>query len=202
MNEQLFQQALMTVQSRRLQAKSENERRHLEIEQKVPQIAEIHSQMAQTAARLFAMIREGRLGEIERLKQENMEAQKLCTQFLTEKGYPADYLEMHYQCEKCSDTGYYQGRYCTCLEQEIAKRAIQKMNRSAQLELASFEQFSLDYYKGRTTEQGQDCYAVMERILTRCRKYAAQFSPNANSLLFYGRTGLGKTHISLSIARE
>ena len=204
MNEQLFQQALMTVQSRRLQAKSENDRRHQEISRKIPQIGEINSQLAQTATRLFSLMQDGKAHaeQIEQLRQENVEAQKLCTQLLTANGYPADYLELHYQCEKCSDTGYYQGKYCSCLEQEIAKAAIRKMNRSAQIELATFEQFSLDYYQGRSTPQGEDCYTVMKRILTRCRNYAAGFTPGAQSLLFYGRTGLGKTHLSLAIAHD
>ena len=203
MNEQLFQQALLSVQSRRMQAQSENDRRHREINAKIPQIAEINSQLAQTSARLFAMMRDGKANEeqIEQLRRENLEAQKICAQLLTANGYPADYLEIRYQCEKCNDTGYYQGRYCPCLEQAIAAAAIRSMNRSAQLELASFEQFSLEYYRGRTVN-GEDCYDMMRRILSACQSYAAQFSRKSPSLLFYGGTGLGKTHLSLAIAHD
>ena len=93
---------------------------------------------------------------------------------------------------KCNDTGYYQDHYCNCLEQEIASSAIREMNRSAQLALATFDQFSLEYYRGRTSQNGEDCYAMMRRILSACQSYAAGFTEKSPSLLFYGGTGLGK----------
>ena len=204
MNDQLFQQALQTVQARRLQATSENDRRHAEINVKIPQIAEINSQLAQTGSRIFTMMQSGKAIEeqLASLRRENEEAQRLCSQLLVENGYPSDYLDLHYQCEKCSDTGYYNGHYCDCLQKEIAAAAIRKMNESAQLQLCCFDQFSLDYYKGRTAENGADCYQTMKRILAACEHYAEHFSKESPSLLFVGRTGLGKTHLSLSIARE
>ena len=136
------------------------------------------------------------------LRRENEEAQQLCSQLLVQNGYPADYLELHYHCERCNDTGYCNGHYCDCLQKEIAAAGIRKMNESAQLQLCRFDQFSLDYYKGRTTENGTDCYQTMKRILAACENYAATFSKDSPSLLFVGRTGLGKSHLSLSIARE
>ena len=33
---------------------------------------------------------------------------------LLESGYPADYLDMHYTCPDCRDTGYVGGRKCRC----------------------------------------------------------------------------------------
>ena len=204
MNEQIFQQALLNVQARRMQGISEHDRRYAEVNAKIPQIAEINSQLAQTGARIFGMMQQGQASEalLDSMRQENLEAQRICKQLLEANGYPADYLDLHYSCEKCSDTGYFGGVYCDCLQKEIAAAAIRKMNESAQLQLCSFDQFSLDYYKGRVTEQGEDCFAVMRRILTACQTYAANFSLESPSLLFLGRTGLGKTHLSLSIARE
>ena len=204
MNEQLFRQALLTVQSRRLAAQSENDRRHREINEKIPQIAEINSQLVQTSSRLFGLMQGGtaREAEIERLRRENLDAQQIIAQLLSANGYPADYLEIHYRCPLCNDTGYEQNHYCKCLEQEIAAAAIRNMNRSAQLELATFEQFSLEYYRGLTSPQGEDCFAMMRRILNACQSYAANFTQRSPSLLFYGGTGLGKTHLSLAIARE
>jgi DNA replication protein DnaC len=76
------------------------------------------------------------------------------------------------------------------------------MNENAQLRLSTFQQFSLDYYRGKQNEQGEECYFTMQRIYQVCRKYAAEFSTESPSLLFYGKTGLGKTHLSLAIAAE
>ena len=40
----------------------------------------------------------------------------------------------------------------------------------------------------------------MESVLNYCKEYAADFSRRSPSLLLYGKTGLGKTHLSLAIA--
>lgn len=204
MNEQVFSHALAAVQARRVAATTENERRFAEINRKVPQIAEINAQLATTASRIFAVLQEGESQEqrLEALKRENLEAQRIIAQLLQQNGYPADYLELHYHCETCNDTGYCDGHYCDCLQAEIASAAIRKMNANAQLKLAGFDTFSLDFYRGLTTPQGEDCYAVMRRIFEACKGYAAHFSKDSPSLLFYGRSGLGKTHLSLAIAHD
>lgn len=204
MNEAIFQKALQTVQARRIRAEAENEQRYQEISAKIPPIAEINSQLALTSSRILEIAQSGKdvADRIENLRRENLEAQKLCAQLLVDHGYPADYLDMHYTCEKCSDTGYANGTYCECLRKAIASAGITQMNQSAQLKLCDFSAFSLSYYKGKTTPQGEDCYATMKKVYNGCVKYAADFSRSSPSLLFYGRSGLGKTHLSLSIARS
>ncbi len=204
MNDLILQKALQTVSSRRLYAKSENDRRYKEVDARIPQLAEINRQLAQTATKILDTYQSGEHVEerLEALKRQNLEAQQLSVSLLKAHGYPADYLDMHYTCECCQDTGYANGGYCECLKKLIASFGISRMNEYAQLTLASFDQFSLDYYRGKTNEQGQDCFQTMQQILHACRRYAGEFTANSPSLLFYGRTGLGKTHLSLSIAAE
>lgn len=204
MNEQIFNQALQRIQARRLQAKTTHEQRCREIEQKIPQITEINAQLAHTASQIFAAMQDPSHVEerLEALRKDNLEAQHIIATLLKANGYPADYLEIHYTCSRCNDTGYCDGHYCDCLQSEIASASIRKMNRNAQLRLATFDQFSLEYYRGRTTEQGEDCFSVMRQIFSKCQNYARTFTTEAPSMLFYGRTGLGKTHLSLAIAHD
>ena len=42
----------------------------------------------------------------------------------------------------------------------------------------------------------------MSKIFDFCKLYAAGFSLRSPSILMFGRTGLGKTHLSLAIAHE
>ena len=63
-----------------------------------------------------------------------------------------------------------------------------------------FESFRLDYYPDRHDPQlGVNPRTVMERNLKHCREYARFFSQGAGNLLLSGTTGLGKTHLALSI---
>ncbi len=204
MNDMILQEALRTIASRRLQAKAENDRRHEEVNRKIPQIAEINHQLAQTAGRILDTLQKGEKMEerLESLKRKNLEAQRISASLLQAGDYPADYLDMHYFCEKCHDTGYYGGEFCDCLKKLAATLGINKMNQNAQLSLSSFDQFSLDYYRGKVDDQGRDCYTIMQHIYHACKRYAAEFTAHSPSLLFYGRTGLGKTHLSLAIAAE
>lgn len=200
MNQQVFQDAMNAVSARRVRAKVENERRYQEINDRIPALAEVNYQLAQTASRILA-------GEdIETVKRQNLQAQRYASQLLENHGYPADYLDMHYTCEKCQDTGFFEGRYCSCLEKLISAFSIEHMNQTTKLQLKSFEQFSLEYYRGIVKEndrkQPVNCYEKMAENLNFCRQYATNFSTHSPSLLFYGRAGVGKTHLSLSIVTE
>ena len=61
------------------------------------------------------------------------------------------------------------------------------------LKESKFSNFNTDLYPEADREN-------MREILEFCIGYAQQFSPDSKSLLFFGRTGLGKTHLSLAIA--
>jgi len=60
----------------------------------------------------------------------------------------------------------------------------------------SFESFRLDYY---TDPSDLD---TMRKVLEHCTNFVNEFSTdNARSMLFVGGTGLGKTHLSTSVAK-
>ena len=42
----------------------------------------------------------------------------------------------------------------------------------------------------------------MKSVYQYCKDYAENFTPDSNGLFMYGKTGLGKTHLSLAIANE
>ena len=51
-------------------------------------------------------------------------------------------------------------------------------------------------------EYGGSARSMMRLILSRCQRYAAHFGPGAESMLFTGGPGLGKTFLSACIARS
>lgn len=199
MNSEIYDKAQSILTSRRMEAFSENERRIQEINDKIPQIREINTQIYNTGRELIEIMTSHR-GEaltqkIEQLKQYNLGAQAMSRQLLTANGYPADYLDIHYHCHKCQDTGYLKNEFCDCFKKLCGSLSAMQLNRNAQLKLSSFDTFSLSYYKG-------DDYFTMNRIFNFARNYAEKFHSASESIFMYGKTGLGKTHLSLAIANR
>ena len=101
-----------------------------------------------------------------------------------------------YFCQKCEDTGAVGEKDCECLITLIRQLAYKQMCKEFPANKYHFEDFSLDYYPDKNEKDR------MEDIYKKTLDYAKNFSKNSPSLFFQGGTGLGKTHISLSIANE
>ncbi len=197
MDTEIYDKAHIILAGRREKAKAENDRRIAEINKKIPEIKEINDTLFNTGKELIKVISNGRnrdtSAEIEKIRQRNMGAQELAKQLLVSHGYPSDYLDMHYTCPKCNDTGYIDSSFCECMKNLFGKLMTEKLNTDAHLTLSSFETFSLSYYIGSD-------YFTMQKILNYTREYAENFSLNSDNILMTGDTGLGKTHLSLAIA--
>lgn len=199
MKSEIFDKAQLIIQNRRQNAVIENDRRIDEINQRIPQIQAINNKIAGAGKELIKIIMAGGddvQQKIDSLKRDNLNAQAMSRQLLVQNGYPADYLEIHYTCSKCNDTGYdASSEMCKCFHKLCGKLEADEMNRHSNLELSSFDTFSLSYYSGED-------YYTMANILDIMKRYAENFSENSRSLFLFGKTGLGKTHLSLAVANR
>lgn len=128
------------------------------------------------------------------LKAENQAMQGERVALLAEMGLAPDYTEPHYTCTVCRDTGYTEkGAMCVCMKRLLVEAGIRSSGLGNLLKRQSFESFSLDYYEGEAKT-----YAA--RVLEASREFAEDFDRTGRNLLFMGGTGLGKTHLSTSIA--
>ncbi|MDE6780572.1 MAG: ATP-binding protein [Ruminococcus sp.] len=201
MNPEIFDKAQIILQNRRHNAVIENDRRIEEINRKLPQIREINNKIANAGKDLVKICMSGcnavqKQQMIEKLKCDNLDAQAASRWHLVNNGYPADYLEIHYNCPKCHDTGYDDNAVmCECFNQLCGKLEADEMNKHSQLKLSSFDTFSLSYYKDEN-------YFTMKRIFDYLKNYAVNFNLHSESILIFGNTGLGKTHLSLAVANK
>lgn len=195
----IFDRAQSIMTSRRAKAESENEMRIAEINARIPQIKEVNEAIINTGRELIRVISEKKevdiSSRIEELRQYNLGAQDMSKKLLEQNGYPADYLDVHYNCPRCNDTGYFDGRFCDCFKKLCGKLSTDELNKNANLALCSFDTFSLSYYKG-------DDYFTMKSILEFTMQYAETFTTNSGSVFMFGPTGLGKTHLSLAAANR
>ena len=203
-NKMILNMALEEIHRRRNMAKAENNMHFEEINRNIPEIGEINSQLAKTGMEILGIIKNGEnvTEKIEDLKRKNNQAQSIVKKLLREKGYPEDYLQIKYTCDKCFDTGFINYDRCDCLKKLIANITAREMNKNSQINLCSFDTFNIDYYQGSDAETTKKYREIMTKIYRYCKKYADNFSPDSDNILMFGRTGLGKTHLSLAIANE
>lgn len=187
------------LDERRAAAEKESERRRAALHQKSPEAAEIDRALRKTGMALFrAACTSGKDAEpFLRVMAENKALQETRAELLASLGLPADYTEVHYTCPACGDSGYVDINMCECMKRELQLATFRSSGLGPLLEKQTFETFSLDYY--RSDPQN---LRLMERTLAAAKQYATGFTKQSGNLIFFGRTGLGKTHLSTAIARE
>ncbi|MBP3390662.1 MAG: ATP-binding protein [Clostridia bacterium] len=138
-------------------------------------------------------------GDSKRLEEIQAECDKLNAQ-KAEKLRLAGLKKPGFYCEKCKDSGYFEGSLCSCVK-DVAKRfAYEELSKSLPLNDCSFDNFDLNYYPDSDDKNGNPRKRATA-ILSLCKQFVDSF-PCGRSLLFIGGAGLGKTHLSLSIVRE
>lgn len=200
----IYEQAESALNRIRFINETAHRQRVEEIERKIPEIAEINAQLTQTIVELSKLfIRKEKNFEdaFKKIKERNQQGQQMITELLISNGYPADYLDEQSNCPKCGDKGYVNGLRCECFIHLLNKYSIERLNASANMPECDFEHFTLEYYRDKVINN-VNCYDVMASNLKTCMDYVENFSEKSGSLLLYGQTGVGKTHLSLAIAKK
>ena len=203
---EMYSRAEEIISARRLanEAKAEENRR--KFEEMEPEYKKWKAEMIDSVQSVLHAIelspaQAGAL--IEAQKTRNLEAQEKISGLLKKHGLPADHLKTHYTCPLCGDTGVRGQRLCSCEIEVLKDLAFTEAGKKSPLKFSRFEDFRLEYYD---TAYSEVCKCSprerMTGILSFCKEYAAGFDTSSQSILMYGETGLGKTHLSLAIAGE
>lgn len=201
---EVYDSAMAVLRQRKNRAEQEAEQRRSSFYLICPRAKEIQRELASVASSTARAVFGGKntAQALSELKEKSLALQKEREELLLGAGLEKDALQPKYQCMRCGDTGYIDGRMCGCLKSLLRQEAYRRLNEMTPLTLSGFEQFDLRYYSDRQESGGVSPRSHMKAVLEGCKNYAANFQAHSNSLLFQGRTGLGKTHLSLSIARE
>lgn len=200
----IYNSAMEQLNQRRIQAEQAAELRRETFFAQCPRAAEIEHQLSSTAILAAkAVLQKGgdTVTELEKLRASNQALQKELQQLLADRGLPADHLQIHYHCPRCRDEGFCDGAMCGCLKKLLRTEACRRLNDTTPLSLSTFESFDLRYYPDEAEEGARTTPRQhMEQVFHYCKAYAENFSLKSQSLLFFGGTGLSKTHLSLAIA--
>ena len=196
---------LMREYSRR-QLANERERQHRiqEVYQKIPRIEEIDKGIGSSAAFHARRLIEGDENALESMRQELKRLKKEKADLLNAHGYRLDFMEPHYTCPDCKDTGYIGSEKCHCLKQAAVDLLYTQSNIKEVLQRENFSTLDMNCYsKAFHPKLGKSIYEDMQGKINFCKAYAASYGiKHHDSLLFTGTTGVGKTFLSNCIGME
>ena len=186
--------------TKHLVAECEADLRRRELHAKLPELAAIDKKLSGVGVELMGVALElgsDKEAKFAALRKENVELNKRRDELLIAEGYPSDYTDVKYECEKCSDSGYVGIKMCDCMRNALVMAGYESSGIAELLRRQTFDSFSLDYYK-----QNPDSYKMMEKIFNYAKSYAENFKSGVSeNIAMFGGTGLGKTHLSSAIAK-
>lgn len=194
-SKEIVNRCVAEINVRRNRAEALAEERRDSLVRAYPEFAKLEKEMRSTLNKLMTLMSgSGDIASgLEKIKNENLAVQKRRRDFLRTVGLSDDYLEPHYECSLCNDTGYVGSQKCECLKKLINAESCNSLNRQSPLSLCNFESFDIGYYEGEEAVH-------MKNVFSFIKEYADNFTSESGNLLFYGNTGLGKTHLSLAVA--
>lgn len=193
---------------KRKAAQDDAEARRSMIHKRFPEIELIDKQLANTGLEVYksAINGENIQEKIAQMKKTTSELKALRASILENNGIEADFTDVRYECRICSDTGYDGIHYCECFRRAMITEAYLGSGLGGALNEQSFDNFSLSYYKDTKSDSGLSERDLIKVILNEAKKYADNFgnekTDDCRNLIFFGGTGLGKTHISTAIAKK
>lgn len=120
-----------------------------------------------------------------------------------ELGITEEYFDSVYRCKKCKDTGMVGNEECSCFRQYLIHKAYGRALLNELSEHESFETFNIGFYsKTERDRLGVTPYENMKMIYGTCKRFAERFGSEYKNLLLMGKTGLGKTFLCNSIAKQ
>jgi DNA replication protein DnaC len=169
-----------------------------EVYEACPEIEQIDNELSKTGLKIFAVATKGKDAldsELAIVRKENEELLARRAFLLVKHGFTRDYTDPIYDCADCCDTGYIDAKMCPCYKHALTIKSYESSGIANLLKKQSFESFSLDMYP-------ENARPAIKKNYDKLKKYVDNFENDKTNFLLVGDTGLGKTHLSTSVAKE
>ena len=200
---QQYDTILRQYDRRQLQNKYELDLRREHAYLTIPELSDLDDELATlSVSRAKAALISG--SALTGISENAVRISELRRKLLTDNGFPEDYLELHYTCNLCKDTGFTNDQKCRCFEQAVVDLLYAQSNVRNAIKTENFDTFSYEYYSSDRTEPttGLTPLANIKNVVTSIKNFIINFDKTYSNLLIYGSTGVGKTFLSNCIANE
>lgn len=195
------QMASSILEQRRIENKENLEKRKREIYSKIPKIEYIDKEIRNLGYDAISLAFKGKETHEneDRIKELSIRKKEI----LTEYGYPNDYLEIHYHCDKCHDTGFVGSQVCSCRKQLTIEERYSQSNIKGILMRENFNNFDKSLFsKNKYFNYEVSPYTNIDYIIKDVKKYINNFEHESRNIYIFGDVGRGKTFLINSIAKE
>lgn len=195
---------MRTYQQQQLQNKHEQDLRRAEVYQRIPAMKELEDAISTTAVSCARKLLDGDQGALDELREKIGDLKEQKALLMKAAGYKPDYMELHYHCPDCQDTGYSEGQKCHCFKQAEMKLLYAQSNIENIIRQENFDTFSYEYFDRSQIIPmiGKTVYEYMHQVVDVCKAFIRDFDTAHGNLLLIGDTGVGKTFLTNCIARE
>lgn len=165
-----------------------------------PQLVDIESRLMLCGTQLLKCVL-NRGQDFDQIKNNIQVLQREKVALLKNFHFSEDYLDEIYSCSLCRDTGFVDGKRCTCLKQLILKHISENSNLTEYMRKQTFENFDFSLF----ANQGENSEQVLKIMRVACEKaiaFADNFDVTHENFLLLGNAGTGKTYLSSCIANR
>ena len=181
-------------------------KRRKEIKNKYPEILELDTTIQKLCLNLSMAALRGITdqNELNNIKEEITDLRAKKYEMLVSHGYNPDYLNLHYNCPKCKDTGFIGIEKCSCFKSKLIKLYYKDSDLEEAVKTNNFKNFNINLYPNhKLNDERYTPRKNIEDILEYITgEYLPNFKNSNTNLLFYGNSGTGKTFLSWCIAKE
>ena len=179
--------------------------RKTEISKEYPQIIDLDNKIQKLSLQMAVSVLKSNNGEriLNSFKENITDLRIKKCEMLVERGYNPEYLNLHYHCNNCKDTGFIGNIKCNCYKQKLIKLYYKNSELENAIKANNFNNFDLNLFSNH--KLGEEKFSPrknMENNLEYILKdYIPNFSNLDTNLLFYGNPGSGKTYLSYCISK-
>lgn len=199
-----YDELMRTYEQRQTDNEYKLRMRYKEVYSSIPALKEIDDAISSLSVEKAKKLIGGDASALSSFKTDMAGLIKKKQSLLKKNHFPSDYLELHYTCPDCRDTGYQGTRKCHCFEKAVIDLLYSQSNLQGILEQENFSACSLAYYSDNHIDPltGRSSREAMLTALEACHEFVDTFSKDFHNILLYGDTGVGKTFLSHCIAKE